>query len=132
MRIPLSLALASLSLACAAAPTRVDRGELHNETPWMLSDVRILLLPNQRVVSTSALVPGRPFVIGYPPREVLATRAEISWRTPDGLPHLATVDVPRLEGAAAREVGVIVYSIHADGSARVEISTRHAPVELED
>ena len=132
MRFLLCLVLAFLPLACTSTPTRVDRGELRNETPWTLYDVRILLLPNQRVVSTSALIPGRPFVIGYPPREVKATTAEISWKTPDGEPHLATIGVPRLDQTAAREVGVMVYSIHADGRATVEISTRHEPIDLDE
>jgi hypothetical protein len=110
-----------LASACASTPTLIEGGELKNATPWTVRQVRVLLLPTRRVISTSQIDTRGRFPVKCTPRELKADKAELSWVTPDGHLHRVLLDVPRLPSESTQELGFLTFSIHADGNASVRL-----------
>jgi hypothetical protein len=118
--------LALLLGACAALrPVEIAGGEVRNLGPEELVDLVIVHEPTRRSVQVNRVVPGLPFEIGFPSRELEAESARFTWRTPRGATRSTAVDLPPVPAELAGAPVWIVYVVRPSGA--VQASWQRPP-----
>lgn len=114
--------LLALAGCASTGTTVVGGGEIFNDTPATIYDVRVVHEPTRRVVYASEILPGHAFKLGFSPRDLQAQSAELTWRTARGQDCAARLQLPPCPPELANEPVWVTYAIHSSTSATVELT----------
>ena len=113
--------------ACAGPRISVDRAVVHNATPGVIIDVKVLHQPTGKTGSVNKILPNRSLNLGFSKQPMLAKEAIVTWQDHNGQQRKIRVSLPYdREAAWGKQEMSLIYTIHPSGKVTVELNSSHA------
>ena len=107
---------------CVSQQVVFDQAVIRNETPAIITDVKVLHKPTKKFGKAHSILPQTSFDLGFSKQPMLGKSAIITWTSKDGQKNKAELILPRASFGVAKGQAVrLVYTFHPSGYVTVEL-----------
>lgn len=109
---------------CASKQVILDRAVVRNDTPGMITEVKVVHEPTGKTGAVSMILPHNAFELGFAGQPMLGERAIVTWRDHEG--YLRKFEAPLPDNPDTKAKGknfILIYTIQPAGVARIHLES---------
>lgn len=109
---------------CASKHVILDRAIVRNDTPGIITEVKIVHEPTGKTGAVSMILPHNAFELGFAEQPMLGEHAIITWRDHEGYLRKFEATLPDNPGTKTKGKNfILIYTIRSAGVARIHLES---------